>query len=94
MKYNKEQKERIFKIYKKLQKISEPLANICDVHINIKFSSDMHYVNGFYGEKCFMYNTGIVVEDYYNINKRTFIILVKHSVIKIQMKKLRKRLKN
>ena len=70
------------------------MTNICDVNINIKFSSNMHYVNGFYGEKCFMYNTGIVVEDYYNINKRTFIILVKHSVIKIQMKKLRKRLKN
>ena len=33
MKYNKEQKEKIFKIYKKLQKMSEPLTNIGDVHV-------------------------------------------------------------
>lgn len=93
MKYNKEQKERIFKIYKKLQKISEPLANICDVHINIKFSSDMHYVNGFYGERCFIYNTGIVVEDYYNINKRTFIIFSETFSYKDSDKKIKEKIK-
>ena len=91
MKYNKEQKERIFKIYKKLQKISEPLTNICDVHINIKFSSDMHYVNGFYGERCFMYNTGIVVEDYYNI--RTFIIFSETFSYKDSDEKIKEKIK-
>ena len=77
MKYNKEQKERIFKIYKKLQRISEPLSDICDVHINIEFSSNMHYINGFYGERQFAYNTEILIEDFFNINKFTTFVIFK-----------------
>ena len=77
MKYNKEQKERIYKIYKKLQRISEPLSDICDVHINIEFSSNMHYINGFYGERQFVYNTEILIEDFFNINKFTSFTIFK-----------------
>ena len=88
MKYNKEQKERIFKIYKKLQRISEPLSDICDVHINIEFSFNMHYINGFYGERQFAYNTEILIEDFFNINKFTTFVIFKEVFIKLIMMKI------
>lgn len=93
MKYNKEQKEKIFKIYKKLQKMSEPLTNIGDVHVDIEFNSFMRYINGFYGERCFVYNTEIVVEDYYNINRRTFVIFSETFSYKDSDEKIKEKIK-
>ena len=93
MKYNKEQKEKIFKIYKKLQKMSEPLTNIGDVHVAIEFNSFMRYINGFYGERCFVYNTEIVVEDYYNINRRTFVIFDETFSYKDSDEKIKEKIK-